>query len=57
MQKRLIPAANKLVDDMMKELRPKSGASTTEFEVTKLFNQYTLDTVSRVSRLKYTLCR
>ena len=57
MQKRLISAANKLVDDMMKELRPKSGASTTEFEVTKLFNQYTLDTVSRVSRLKYTLCR
>ena len=56
MQKRLIPAANKLVDDMMKELKPKSGASITEFEVTTLFNQYTLDTVSRVSRLKYIHC-
>ena len=49
MQKRLIPVANKLVDDMMKKLEPKSGANTTEFELTKLLSQYTLDTVSRVS--------
>lgn len=53
MQKRLIPAANKLVDDMMKKLEPKSEARTVEFELTKLFNQYTLDTVSRVSAFKH----
>ena len=51
MEKRLIPAANKLVDDMIIKLKPKGGASSTEFEVNKLFNQYTHDTVSRVTTI------
>ena len=57
MEKRLIPAANKLVDVMIKELKQERGAQShvTEFELTKFFNQYSLDTVSRV-KVKYVSC-
>ena len=47
-EKRLIPVANQLVDDLVKDLMPDSGASSKEVEISSLLDKYALDTISTV---------